>query len=130
MAGKKSVDLRDYEWIHGRNKETGDYYAYIQELSGCMGIGATLEEAYRNLEEIGNEWVEAELEDGREIPPPFHPEAYSGRFSLRMPVGLHQQAAKMADREKTSLNRYIITAIAARVGADDLFERMSQRLGT
>lgn len=130
METKGSVDLKRYEWVHGREEEGGGYYAYIPELPGCMAVGETLEEAFRNLEEIGNEWIQAELEAGREIPPPFDLDAYSGKFALRMPVGLHQQAAKMAEREKTSLNKYIVTAIAARVGADDLFDRMIRKLGT
>jgi predicted RNase H-like HicB family nuclease len=111
-------------------EETGGYAAEILEFPGCFAAGETPEEAYQNLEGVAKEWIEAEVEAGREIPAPSDVEAFSGRYALRMPRGLHQQAARMAEREGTSLNTYIVTAIAARAGADDLFHRMVEKIET
>jgi predicted RNase H-like HicB family nuclease len=111
-------------------EETGGYAAEILEFPGCFAAGETPEEAYQNLEGVAKEWIEAEVEAGREIPAPSDAEAFSGRYALRMPRGLHQQAARMAEREGTSLNTYIVTAIAARAGADDLFHRMVEKIET
>ncbi len=113
-----------------RREKSGGFYAEILEFPGCFASGETPEEAYRNLESVALEWIEAELEAGREIPTASDSESFSGKFALRMPRSLHQQATRMAERESCSLNSYIVTAIAARVGADDLFNRMSQKLGT
>lgn len=111
-------------------EEGGGYSAEILEFPGCLASGETPAEAYESLESVAQEWIEAELKSGREIPSPSDAESFGGKFALRMPRGLHQQAARMAERDGTSLNSYIVTAIAARVGADDLFNRMSKKLGT
>lgn len=131
MEDKTPLDyLREpYAFVTVREGE-GGYYAEILEFPGCFASGDTREEASQNLEQVAVEWIKAEIEAGREIPRPSDPESFGGKFALRMPRGLHQLASRMAEREDTSLNSYIITAIAARVGADDLFHRMSQRFGT
>lgn len=109
--------------------EDGGYSAEIMEMPGCFAEGATREEALQNLEDAAAEWIEASLRRHREIAEPFSVRGFSGAISLRMPRGLHRQAARMAEREGTSLNQYIVTAIAARVGADDLINRMAQHWG-
>lgn len=131
MEGKKPSDYlgEPYAFVTVREKD-GGYYAEVLEFPGCLASGGTREEALENLESVAAEWIEAELEAGREIPPPSDPGSFGGRFALRMPRGLHQQASRMAERDGTSLNSYIVTAVAARVGADDLFHRMSQQFGT
>ncbi len=105
----------------------GGYYAEILEFPGCYASGDTPEETFRNLEDAALLWLESELEEGHEIPLPTSPEKFSGKFALRMPKSLHQQAARLAQREGTSLNQYIITAIAEKVGASDLLNRMAQQ---
>jgi len=106
----------------------GGFYGEILEFPGCYSSGDTPAEAYQNLEEAAELWLEAELEDGHTIPHPFSEEEYSGKFPLRMPKDLHRQAAIMARRKGGSLNQYIVTAVAARVGADDTGERIADRI--
>lgn len=110
--------------------DDGTYTAEMLEFAGCFAEGDTAEEAVRNLDQSAREWIEASLNLGREIPEPFATRGYSGTISLRLPKAIHRQAARMAERDGVSLNQYLLTAISARVGADDLFNRMEQRLMT
>lgn len=48
----------------------GGYSTSVLELPGCYSSGDTAEHAMEMLDEAIALWVEAELEDGHEIPPP------------------------------------------------------------
>jgi len=52
--------------------ESGEYYfATVQELDGCMSDGATVEEAYANIREAMEGWIETKLEAGLSVPMPY-----------------------------------------------------------
>lgn len=51
--------------------ESGTYfYAHIVELDGCQSTGETYEEAYENLKEAMEGWIETKLENKFEVPLP------------------------------------------------------------
>jgi len=51
--------------------ESGAYYhAKVLELDGCQSTGETFEEAYNNLREAMEFWLETKLEAGFEVPLP------------------------------------------------------------
>lgn len=127
MINKKPKDFLKEAYARVLVPETGGgYYAEILEFPGCYASGETADEAFKNLEEVALLWVESELEEGHEIPPPTSPQEYSGKFALRLPRTLHQQAARFAQREGSSLNQFIVSAIAEKVGALNFFSRMVQ----
>lgn len=106
----------------------GTYSAKVLEFHGCFAQGDTPEEAYANLEKAAESWIEVALSQGQEIPPPLASYDFSGRIALRIPRSIHKQAAKFAEMDDTSLNQFFLTAIAARVGAEELYERLSNKL--
>ncbi len=109
--------------------ESGTYTAMIKEFPGCVTQGDTPQEALELLDVIAKGWIEAALDLGQDIPlPDANQEEYSGRFALRLPRSLHRQAAQMAEQDGTSLNQFLITAIAARVGATELFTCMTSQI--
>jgi predicted RNase H-like HicB family nuclease len=108
--------------------EDGTYTAEILEFSGCYAEGDTAEEAIANLESAAASWIEAALEQGQEIPSPIAAHGYSGKIHLRLAKSIHKQAARFAERDETSLNQFFATAIAARVGAEEFYEHLAQRL--
>ena len=65
---------------------------------------------------------------GQEIPAPFAIHDFSGRIAFRIPRSIHKQAAKFAEMDGTSLNQFFLAAVAARVGAEELYERLSNKL--
>ncbi|MFZ5452353.1 MAG: toxin-antitoxin system HicB family antitoxin [Thermodesulfobacteriota bacterium] len=106
----------------------GTYSAKVLEFHGCFAQGNTPEEAYTNLEKAAESWIEVAISRGQEIPPPIASHDFSGRIALRIPRSIHKQAAKFAEMDDTSLNQFFLTAIAARVGAEEFYERLCSKL--
>jgi len=93
--------------------ESGAYYfATVQELDGCMSDGETPEEAYTNIKEAMEGWIETKLEAGFTVPVPVDADNYSGRFVLRLPKSLHKQLTIAAEKEGVSLNQYALYKLA------------------
>ena len=89
--------------------ESGSYYyARVLELDGCQSTGETFEEAYENLKEAMEFWIETKLEAGFDIPLPVGYEKYSGKFVVRIPKSLHYKLAIEAEQEGISLNQYAL----------------------
>lgn len=91
------------------NDESGSYYyAKVLELDGCQSTGETLEEAYSNLKEAMEGWIEAKLEGGFRVPLPVGYEDFSGKFVVRIPKSLHYKLTIEAEQEGVSLNQYAL----------------------
>lgn len=108
----------------------GRYFAEVLEFPGCFSEGDTPGQAMDNLNEAMEAWIEAALESGQSIPDPVATAGYSGRVLLRLPKSLHREAARRAEMDGVSLNQYLVAAIAARAGADELADRIAARLVT
>jgi predicted RNase H-like HicB family nuclease len=106
----------------------GSFFAEILEFPGCFANGSTPNEAIRNLERAAVSWIQATLDQGQDIPEPFANQGYSGKLVLRLPRSIHRQAVRMAARDGTSVNQFLVSAVSARVGAEDLYNRVAQRL--
>ena len=89
--------------------ESGSYYyGTVAELDGCQSSGETFDEAYENLTEAMEGYIEFKLEKGFEVPVPQNIEEYSGKFLLRIPKSLHSKLALAAKNEGVSLNQYAL----------------------
>ncbi len=129
--GKKTASdyLKEpYSRVLIPDDETGTFAAKITEFPGCFAQGDTPEEAYRNLEAAAGSWIEEVLGIGQQVPEPAVNNQYSGRVALRLPKSLHRNAAQLAERDGTSLNQFLVSAIAERVGADSVSERVARTL--
>lgn len=100
-----------------RDSESGVYTAQIEEFPGCFAEGKTLEEAYTNLQTAAVSWLEAALDMGQVIPEPYVNRTYSGNIALRLPKSLHADVVRAAEREGTSLNKFLVATIAEKIGA-------------
>lgn len=116
-----------YSRILTPDDETGTYTAEIREFPGCVAQGDTIEEAYKNLEVAAESWIEVSLGMGQEIPTPVQEESYSGRVAFRLPKSLHRRAAQAAERNGTSLNQFLVAAVAEQLGAEKLCEQLAER---
>jgi predicted RNase H-like HicB family nuclease len=108
--------------------DSGRYAAQVLEFPGCFAEGDTPEEAYENLQEAAENWVDSAHSQGMAIPEPFASQGYSGTISLRLPRSMHRRAAEYAHRDGVSLNQFLVSAIAARVGAEDAIKVLADRL--
>jgi predicted RNase H-like HicB family nuclease len=133
IEGKKATEEQINEYLRApyarilMPESDGTFTAEILEFPGCLAQGDTAPEALSNLEAAARGWIAAALEQGQEIPAPTTNQGFSGRVALRLPRGLHRQAVRYAERDGTSLNQFLVTAVAARVGAEDVFDKIFQR---
>lgn len=97
--------------------ESGTYTAEILEFPGCVAEGNTPEEAYQRLEKSAESWIEAAVDVGQDIPQPLSAKGFGGRVALRLPKSLHRQAALAAIHDGVSLNQFVVSALAEKVGA-------------
>jgi len=89
--------------------ESGSYYhASVQEFEGCQSTADSFNEAYTNIYEAMEGWIETKLENGFEVPKPIDENNYSGKFVLRIPKTLHKKLALAAEKEGVSLNQYAL----------------------
>ncbi len=93
-------------------KDGGGWLATVPALSGCMGDGATPEEALADAEAAITEWQLAAAELGRTTPSPTS----LGQWRQRVPRSLHEKLKIVAAREGVSLNAYVANVLAERVG--------------
>lgn len=108
-----------YERVLIPDEASGTFTALIREFPGCVSQGASPADAYANLEDAAVSWIDAALDLGQMIPAPRAAESYGGRVLLRLPRSLHREASEAAERDGTSLNQFILTAVAYRLGGRD-----------
>src|SRR2546428_6165317 len=108
--------------------EEGGFSAEILEFPGCFAEGDTADEAMQALDRAADAWIQAALNQGQAIPLPFRNQGYGGKIALRLPRSLHRQATEFAERDGTSLNQFLVSAIAARVGAEEFYNRLVTEL--
>src|SRR5205085_756577 len=99
-----------------RPAEEGGFIAEMLEFPGCVTQGETVEDAYANLEDAARGWLEAVIEMGQNVPEPASDDQYSGKVVLRLPRSVHRLAAILADGEGVSLNSFLASAVAEKVG--------------
>jgi antitoxin HicB len=108
-----------YHIVLVRDAEGDDerrWTARVQELPGCEARERTSEEAARAISHAMEEWLDAALRRGADIPEPRHASTHSGRLLLRIPQDLHSEMARRAEIEDVSLNGYITSLLAGTVG--------------
>jgi len=89
--------------------ESGSYFhATVIEFDGCQSTGDSFEEAYSELQEAMEGWIETKLANGFKVPLPMKAEKFSGKFVVRLPKTLHAKLALEAAREGISLNQYAL----------------------
>ena len=93
------------------------WMAYVEELEGCMSHGDTPEEATQMIREAMEGWLQVAVAYGDEIPPPKdHFPEHSGKFQVRLPIGLHGKLAAVAKEQEVSLNQLVTAILAEGVG--------------
>jgi len=107
--------------------ENGTFAAELLEFPGCFAQGKNPNEAFKNLEEAAKAWIESSLERGLDIPQPSMNIGYSGKIALRIPRSLHKKSVQFAERDGISLNQFLISAIATRIGAEEYHSHLCKK---
>ena len=109
MAAQDYLKMPYHIVINPVNDESGFcYYATVLEFDGCQSHGDTYEEAFANIQEAMEMWIEAKLDGGFAVPAPLASDKFSGKFVLRLPKSLHARLAFEAGQEGVSLNQYAL----------------------
>ena len=90
----------------------GGWLASVPALPGCLGDGATREEALADVQGAILEWLDAARHLGREVPGP----ATSGQWRQRVPRSLHEKLKIRAAQEGVSLNALVASVLAESMG--------------
>ena len=117
---------REYPF-HVIASRDGGYVIVYPDLPGCITQADTIDEIPELAEEARRLWIEAEYEDGHDVPLPSYPEEYSGKFVARLPRSLHRQLAGEAERQGVSLNQHVV-ALLSRGDAQARVERLLAEL--
>jgi antitoxin HicB len=127
VTNEKKEKIRDLDYfiklpytlviIH---EEAGGFFAKIDELTGCMTQGETIEETLKNIEEAKYLWLRTAIERKMEIPLPECMREYSGRFVVRMPASLHRRIAALAEKEGVSLNQMVLSLLTENTAAAEI----------
>ncbi len=97
-------------------EDDGQWAATIDALPGCTARGATPDKAVQSAAEAMTVWLASARREGKDIPEPKTAQSHSGRLLLRMPQTLHAELARIAEREKVSLNQFITDVLAGALG--------------
>jgi antitoxin HicB len=116
------------EVIRDNNPENQGWVARVIELPGCITQGDNFEELGEMIQDAMRGWIEVAMEDGMQIPEPRQEEEFSGKFIIRVPKSLHRRLVTTAEREGTSLNQFIITALSGAVGSSAGKESISSTI--
>lgn len=116
-------DLREYKVEF--SIEDGIYYAKIPRI-GAIGDGTSFQEAYDEVLEVVESYMEIALEDGTEIQRPERydeEESLSGKLLLRISKSVHRMLKICAGEEGVSINQLLNQYIS--MGLGDAFGRQN-----
>lgn len=116
---KYSVDIT---W----SEEDKGFVATSSEFPTISAFGETDEEALAEFKTVLEGAIEVYKEEGWSLPDPVVFPEYSGQFRLRVPKSLHAAIASQAKRDGVSLNSWISTVLAERVGEKKELRRIEE----
>jgi antitoxin HicB len=93
-------------------EDGGGWLASVPALPGCLGDGETEGEALADALSAIEEWKDAAIHIGHDIPGP----AAVGQWRQRVPRTLHEKLKHLAAREGVSLNQLVTSVLAEAVG--------------
>jgi antitoxin HicB len=99
-----------------QSAEAPAWVARVDDLPGCVAQAESRDGALDRVQDAMRVWISTALEEGVEVPKPRADSDYSGRFLVRVPRGLHGRLAREAQRQGTSLNQFVSSALAGAVG--------------
>lgn len=103
------------------------WVAAYPDLDGCIGVGATKQEAIETAEAFKQQWLETAREIGKPIPEPrdSYSKNYSGKFNLRVSKDIHRRLALEAELQDVSMNSLCERYLDRGLEQDRLFHSIS-----
>lgn len=119
--------------IRKENHDGEDYYVgRVAEFPNISSYEDSFEEARAlvidSIQTLKKNADETQL--AFPVPYPVSSDEFSGRITLRLPKTLHAKVSRMASQEETSVNQYLVTAIASYVGEVDGISKIVSKTST
>lgn len=115
MSEGSDVPITDKILLVHFDEKTGKHIASIAGIDGVTGRGATWGDAVNDLETTVRKRTAADQDLAERIAATG---VFSGRFSIRVPVSVHRGLHAAALAEGVSLNSFIASVLAERVGME------------
>lgn len=104
-----------FSYSVGWSQDDDAFVATVAEFPSLSWIDEDRRTAEDGLVALVADVLEDMAESGEPTPEPFGQRSFSGKFNLRLPVGLHRELALKAEREQQSLNTYVVSLLARRI---------------
>jgi predicted RNase H-like HicB family nuclease len=104
--------------------EDNAWVAVCPAFPFISALGATREEAAREIDEAIEEVIFTCEEEGKPLPPVIPEPVSSGQIRLRLPRTVHDRAIECAQIDETSLNTFLVSAVAQRIGESTALAEM------
>lgn len=109
---KSKLEALEYQVNISFDSRDTIYIARAPELENCHSHGATPEEAFRNIKEAIDLWLETARDENIPIPEPLGRKKFSGKFVVRAPEDLHATLAQEALRRGKSMNELAVELLS------------------
>ncbi|HIT78202.1 MAG TPA: toxin-antitoxin system HicB family antitoxin [Candidatus Limihabitans stercoravium] len=102
--------------------------AFYPAVDGCVGGGATVEEAITEASENLKIFLAYLKKEKREVPKPYSEPQYSGKIALRIPKSTHRKVVMLANEEQVSVNTLLISAIERYLGNKEFDSQLDKKI--
>lgn len=108
------------------NPEDGNYVALCPEFPGLSASRKSPDAALREAKVVVELFIETYEAKGIPLPEPETVQQASGQIRLRLPRGLHAEAARRAADDGISLNTWLCLAVQAKTSVDGFADRIPE----
>ena len=108
---KSNAEASDYQFVVRWSAADECYLAEAPALQGCVTHASSPAAALKAGYTAARLWLDDAAKRGEYIPPPRR--RLSGKMTLRLPVSLHEEIAREAEREGVSINQWVLMKLAS-----------------
>ena len=107
----KKINVDKYTFRIAWSEEDVCHIARCLEFPSLAAQGATIEDAFREIEHVVAQSIKWLLEDGEPVPEPLGLKKFRGNLTLRVPAEKHRELAMRSAEEGVSVNQFILSKL-------------------
>jgi predicted RNase H-like HicB family nuclease len=107
----KKINVDKYTFRIAWSEEDVCHIARCLEFPSLAAHGATIEDAFREIEHAVAQSIKWLLEDGEPVPEPLGLKKFRGNLTLRVPAEKHRELAMRSAEEGVSVNQFILSKL-------------------
>ena len=107
----KKINVDKYTFRIAWSEEDVCHIARCLEFPSLAAHGATIEDAFREIEHVVAQSIKWLLEDGEPVPEPLGLKKFRGNLTLRVPAEKHRELTMRSAEEGVSVNQFILSKL-------------------